>query len=108
MELKVNINKIHGEFISNFEKVEIKEESNKEFGNHFMISIINEGKEVKIVLTKREIEKQTFNWSYFSNPSLESSYLVERTSSINTITNDIKDIISKNRFDEDYLKNLNN
>jgi len=108
MELKFNINKIHGEFITNFEKVEIIEESNKEFGNHFLISVSNEGKEVKIILTKKEIEKQTFNWSYFSNPLMESSFLIERTSNLSTITNDIKDIITKNRFDEEYLKNINN
>ena len=88
-----------------FSNVEILEKSSLEFGNYFEISI-NEGKQVKMIVTKKEIENQNFQWKYFSNPLDENSFLIERRSSIENISNDIKDIFEKNRFDEDYLKKV--
>lgn len=108
MELKYNINKIHSDFLTNFEEVRIDEKSNKEFGNYFLISAITEGKEVKMILTKKSVESGNLNWSYYSNPLMENSTLVERSSSIANITNDVKDIIDKNRFDEEYISSINN
>ena len=108
MELKYNINKIHSDFLSNFEEVRIDEKSDKKFGNYFLISAINEGKEVKLILTKKSVESGNLDWSYYSNPLKEDSILVERTSSIANITIDVKDIITKNRFDEEYVSSINN
>jgi len=108
MELKYNINKIHSELLSNFEEVRIDEKSDKKFGNYFLISAINEGKEVKLILTKKSVESGNLNWSYYSNPLKEDSLLVERTSSISDITTDVKDVITKNRFDEEYISSINN
>lgn len=108
MELKYNINKIHGDLLSNFEEVRIDEKSDKKFGNYFLISAINEGKEVKLILTKKSVESGNLNWSYYSNPLKEDSLLVERTSSIADITTDVKDVITKNRFDEEYITSINN
>lgn len=108
MELKYNINKIHGDFLSNFEEVKIDEKSDKKFGNYFLISAINEGKEVKMILTKKSVETGNLNWSYYSNPLKDDSLLVERTSSIADITTDVKDVITKNRFDEEYISSINN
>lgn len=108
MDLKYNINKIHSDFQSNFEEVKIEEKSDKKFGNHFLISAINEGKEVKLILTKKSVESGNLNWSYYSNPLKEDSILVERSSSIANITNDVKDVIVKSRFDEEYISNINN
>jgi hypothetical protein len=102
-EMKYNINKLHGLILNDFTDVKIVEKSSMEFGNYFEISI-NEGKEVRIILTKKEIENQVFEWKYFSNPLDEKSLLIERKSSIENISNDIKDIFEKNRFDEEYLK----
>lgn len=107
MDLKYNINKIHGDLLNNFETVSIKEKSNLKFGNYFEISSTNEGFEVKMILTKKDIELSNIKWSYFSNPLNENSDLVERTSNIDNITNDIKDIISKKRFDSEYLSEIN-
>jgi len=101
--MKYNINKLHGLILNDFTDVKIVEKSSMEFGNYFEISI-NEGKEVRIILTKKEIENQVFEWKYFSNPLDEKSLLIERKSSIENISNDIKDIFEKNRFDEEYLK----
>lgn len=108
MELKYNINKIHSDLLSNFEEVRIDEKSDKKFGNYFLISAINEGKEVKLILTKKSVESGNLNWSYYSNPLKEDSLLVERTSSIVDITTDVKDVIVKNRFDEEYITSINN
>lgn len=108
MDLKYNINKIHGELLNNFETVKIEEKSNKENGNHFLISAISEGKEVKFITTKQAVESGNIDWKYFSNPLNENSGLVERNSKIYTLTEDIKDVISKNRFDKEYLSNFNN
>ena len=94
--------------MSNFEEVRIDEKSDKKFGNYFLISAINEGKEVKLILTKKSVETGNLNWSYYSNPLKDDSLLVERTSSIADITTDVKDVITKNRFDEEYISSINN
>ena len=108
MELKYNINKIHSDFLSNFEEVSIDEKSDKKLGNYFLISAINEGKEVKLILTKKSVENGNLEWSYYSNPLKEDSFLVERSSSIADITTDVKDVINKNKFDEEYISSINN
>jgi hypothetical protein len=105
-DLKFNINTLHGLLLNNFENVIVNEKSDIQNGNYFEISI-KEDKEVKIILTKKDIENATFNWKYFSNPDLENSFLVERISTIQNIVNDIKDILLKKRFDIDYLSKFN-
>jgi hypothetical protein len=101
--MKININKVHGGLVNNFEEVKISEKSNKELGNYFEVSALKESKEVKMIITKKNIENDRFSWSYYSDPSDESSYLIERISTTETIVSDVSDIIEKNRFSEDYL-----
>ncbi len=101
--IKININKVHGGLVNNFEEVKISEKSNKELGNYFEVSALKESKEVKMIITKKNIENDRFSWSYYSDPSDESSYLIERISTTETIVSDVSDIIEKNRFSEDYL-----
>jgi hypothetical protein len=100
--IRVNINKIHSNISSLFENVSVEEKSDKRFGNYFEI-LVNEDKLVKIILDKRNICEESFNWSYFSNPDDENSHLIERISNIESIKSDILEILSKNRFDGDYL-----
>lgn len=100
--LKYNINKLHGILLNEFNSVKLEESSNLTFGNHFIISI-NENMEVKAILTKNSIENNTFEWSYYSDPTNSDSHLVERKSTIDGFTNDIRDILNKKRFDSDYL-----
>lgn len=107
MDLKVNINKIHSDLTNNYENVSILEKTDKKFGNYFELSVKENNKDLKIVLSKQSIESQKFNWSYYSNPLDENSYLVERSSDINGFINDVEDIFEKNRFDSDYLEKLN-
>ena len=83
------------------------EKTDKKFGNYFELSAQENNKDLKIVLSKQSIESQKFNWSYYSNPLDENSYLVERSSDINGFIKDVEDIFEKNRFDSDYLEKLN-
>lgn len=102
--ISYNINRVHSNILLKFDETKIEEKSNKKFGNYFEISIVSENKKVRAIIPIKEIEKQDFNWYYFSNPLSDVSYLVERKSSIDNIADDIKDIFNKNRFSEDYLK----
>jgi hypothetical protein len=104
--MKININKVHGGLVNNFEEVRISEKSSKEIGNYFEVSALKESKEVKMIITKKNIESEKFSWSYYSDPSDDSSYLIERSSTIETIVSDVEDIIEKNRFSEDYLSKI--
>ena len=60
MNLKYNINKIHGDLLSQFLNAEIKieEKSNLKFGNYIEVSIINEGKDI--------FEKNRFSEEYLN------------------------------------------
>jgi len=104
--MKININKVHGGLVNNFEEVRISEKSNKELGNYFEVSALKESKEVKMIITKKNIENDSFSWSYYSDPSDENSYLIERSSNTETIVSDVNDIIEKNRFSEGYLSKI--
>ena len=66
MDFKYNINKIHGDLLSQFlnSEIKIEEKSNLKLGNYIEVSIINEGKEVKMVVSKKELENYSFNCSY--------------------------------------------
>ena len=108
MDIKFNINKIHSDLISNFSDVSIKEKSNLKFGQYFEISVINENKECRMIVTKKEIESTSFNWSYLDNPLNENSDLVERNSNIDNFISHVNDIITKERFNQDYLSQINN
>ncbi len=107
MSLKYNLNKIHGDLISRFPASEIKiEESSNKSGNFINLEVNNNGKCVKMVIEKKSLESSNFDWSYYSNPLDENSHLVERNSSIDSISSDVKDIFEKNRFDSDYLNQI--
>ena len=56
-----------------------------------------------MIISKKNIESDRFSWAYYSDPSDENSYLIERSSTIETMASDVEDIIKKNRFSEDYL-----
>ena len=107
MYLKQNINKVHGDLLNSFNTVKIVEKSSLEMNNYFELSVIENKKELKVIIRKSDIENNTFNWKYYSNPLDTNSYLIERVSSINGFYNDVKDILEKNRFDEDYLNKIN-
>jgi hypothetical protein len=107
MNLKDNINKIHANLLNTFEKVSIYEKSSLELGNYFELIINESDKTVKALISKKDVENKSFNWKYYSNPNNNSSYLVERDSTVDNFSLIVKDIFEKNRFDYDYLKSLN-
>jgi hypothetical protein len=105
MELKQNINKVHGDLTNYFENVKISEKSNKELGNYFELSVLENNKEVKVIIKMTEIENANFSWNYYANP-LDENSLVERVSSIYTFSSDVQDIFEKNRFSSDYINQI--
>ena len=109
MDLKQNVNKIHVDLTSQFygHEVKIEEKSSVKFGNYFELSVVKEGLEAKMIVTMSSLNNYSFDWSYFSNPLDENSHLVERKSSVDSFASDVKDIFEKNRFSEDYLKEVN-
>lgn len=107
MSLKVNTNKIHADLLQNFDDVTITEKASLKFGEYIELKATNENKELTIIVEKRQLEQGRFIWGYYSNP-ITKEYLVERVSTVDGLLDDVKDIFNKNRFDEDYLKQINN
>jgi hypothetical protein len=106
MGLKENVNRIHSQLSDIYSEVEINEKQDIKSGSFVQFSITNEGKKLILNINKVELENDNFSWSYYSNPN-ELEHLVERFSSVNNFSNDVKDIFEKNRFSTDYLQNLN-
>jgi hypothetical protein len=108
MSLKQNINKIHGESLNLFEKVNLTEKSKKDIGNYFEMVISEGNKDIKLIIKKSDIINDNFSWVYYSNPNDDNSILVERNSNIDNFCMHLIDIFEKNRFDNEYLKSINN
>lgn len=107
--MKFNINKIHGNLLSIREmgdSVSISEKSDKKHGSHFEILAEMQGKQLKMIVRKNALESDTFDWAYYADPTDESSHLIERTSTTDTVSEHILDIFEKNRFDEEYLSKI--
>lgn len=104
--MKFNINKMHGILLGMFEEVSILEKSSKEMGNFFEISAAFEGKKIRMVVSKSSLERDSFGWSYYSDPTDDSSYMIERSSAIGSIGDDMMDIFEKKRFCQEYLSKL--
>ena len=115
-DIKQNINKIDYELKNLFENVSIDERTN---GNEFYFEInaeskffnLNESKDwkkakVKIKISKKDISSNNIKWSYLSNPLNESSDVIERVSSLDNISKDIHDLITKSKMDKNYLSGL--
>lgn len=100
---KKNIREIHFELSKVYENIEIKENDSNE--NLIEISVREGNREILAFTEKKKIEGESFEWGYFSNP-IEKDFLVERNSTIKGFVSDIKDIFEKNRFDGEYLKNI--
>jgi len=106
MGLKENVNKIHVNLSDVFESVNISEKSSHSYGNYIELSIKEGNKEVKAIISKKDLEGYNFNWKYYADPMNESSDLVDRNSSLDGFINDVNDIFEKNRFDSEYIKNI--
>jgi len=60
-----------------------------------------------MVVSKRDLESNNIKWSYFANPLDSNSYLIERVSNIDNMVNDVMDVVSKRRFTDEYLSEIN-
>jgi hypothetical protein len=106
MALRENLNKIHISLINNFESVSIEEGSSLEHGNYVTLKINEDNKSLVMIISKKNLENSIFSWKYKSDPTNIDSFLVERTSNVDGLLEDIKDIFQKNRFDSNYIKNI--
>jgi len=105
MDIRYNINRIHSLLSNKFDNVEILEKSSLKFGKYFEISI-KESKELKMIIPFRNIDGRiNFDFFYLSNPLVENCDLINRKSDVESINIVVEDILSNNRFSEEYLKN---
>jgi hypothetical protein len=108
MEMQYNINKIHGSLVTKFNGVKIEEKSSHKFGNYFELTASKGKKNVKMIISKKDVENDTFKWLYYANPLNENSDLVERVSNVDNIYDHVVDIMNNNRFNKDYLDTIKN
>lgn len=105
----MNINRIDFELKNLFDSVNITEKSNNK-GFYFDIIAESAIHQTKITLVTElnqfDLMGSVINWNYLSDPTNENSFKVERTSTIDTIHNDMFEIITKKRFNGDYLDRL--
>jgi len=105
MDIRYNINRIDVLLQEKFEDVSVKENSSPRFGKFFEISV-KQDKELKMVIPFKSIDgTQTFEFLYYANPLDEDSDLIPRSTNVETISEVVVDIFTKNRFSENYLKN---
>ena len=111
--IKENINKIDYELKNLFENVEILEKSNRD--NYFFeinatgfTFFKGEKKEasIKAIISKPDLMYRTIKWSYYTNPLKENSDIIERYSNIDTISNDIYEVVSKVKMESEYFESL--
>lgn len=103
MELKSNINKLHFLLTESFKDVNIFEKSNVKFGNYIEL-VVKEKLECKIIIKKKDLESNYLSWSYLTNPSSKDPFLIERKCTIESFSDNVRDIFDNNRFDADYIK----
>jgi hypothetical protein len=116
LELKSRINKLDSELKQTFENVYIHEKS---VGNQFYFDIscngefwnLNESQayqrvEVKFIIHKSDLLQEMVSWMYSSDPSNENAHYVQRQSSFDKLSTDIKDVVTSLRMDQNYFANL--
>lgn len=111
---KVIINKIDFDLKNLFENVNIREKNMKnEFifeitaSSNFIFEGNNKNAQVRVVILKNVLYNPNYiRWSYFENPLNESSSLIDRVSVIETIANDIYEVITKKRMVKEYFNSL--
>ena len=107
--IKENINKIDYDLKNLFENVEVFEKSNR--SNYYFevnaSSIVeNKNTQVKVEISKNDLNDRNIKWSYYTNPVNESSDKIERVSTIATIAKDIHDVLVKRQMVFEYFESL--
>lgn len=111
--IKENINKIDYELKNLFEEVEISEKNNRNgyyfeinASSHINFDDVRKKVSVKVDIKKPDLMANNISWSYYTNPSNESSEVINRVSNINNISSDIYRIVSKKMMEEEYFESL--
>ena len=108
-DIILGINRIDSELKNLFESVSIVEKSNNTgfFFNVTASGTIN-NKELTLIaeLKQTDLLGSIINWKYLSNPNDANSFLIERVSNLDSIQDDMYDIIKNKRFDSEYLDNI--
>jgi len=109
-----NINKIDRILKESFEKVEIHE--NAQRSNFYFdvtcqktVTTENGGTktyQIKSKILKESINRSNIEWLYASNPDNEKLGWIDRTSTIESFSGDLLDVIYKNRLDESYIRSI--
>ena len=103
--IKENINKIDYDLKNLFEDVKILEKSNK--GNYyFEIDASSKNTHVKVEISKHNLNNKIIKWSYYTNPTNESSDKIERISTLDNIAYDVYDVVSTRKMDPEYLESI--
>jgi hypothetical protein len=106
MDLKSNINRIHSDLTNTFDSVLISEKANSKMGNYFEIVICEGFAEAKVIVKYNNLGASVVHWSHYSNPLDNESTLIDRSSLLENLSYDIKEIFEKNRFSSEYIKVL--
>ena len=109
-----NINKIDRILKESFEKVEIHENAHR--SNFYfdvtcqkMVGTDQGGSktyQIKSKILKESINRGNIEWLYASNPDNEKAGWIERSSTIDSFSEDLLDIVYKNKLDESYVRSL--
>jgi hypothetical protein len=111
--LKENINKIDYELKNLFENVKIFEKSNKS-NYYFEINAFahvdyggdRKDAQVKVSISKPDLEFNKIKWSYLTNPLNENSDVILRVSNIDHISFDIYEVLLNKRMEDEYFESL--
>lgn len=107
--IKENINKIDYDLKNLFESVEIVEKSNRS-NYYFEINassiVENKNTQVKVNISKSDLNSKIVKWSYYTNPLNESFDKIERISTIDSIARDIHEVLLKGLMVSEYFQSL--
>ena len=116
--ISYNINKIDSNLKQLFESVSVKE---RVITNQFYFEIrcksnfenLNESltkcsAECVLLVEKRSIMRDLVQWSYLSNPLNENSFWVDRVSHIDSLHEDVYNLIVKKQMETQYFESLEN
>lgn len=107
INVKLAINKIDHNLKMLLKEVNINENSQ---GYHFDLSAsdIVDDKEItiKAKINMDSVITNLIKWEYMANTNDSTSTIVERYSTIETIHNDINDVIKTKKFSKEYLNSL--
>jgi hypothetical protein len=106
--LKETINRLDGELKARFDTVAITETS-KKTGFYFKIecnkTVDNKSYQLIVEVNKDNFRAKVAHWSYLTNPN-DSESIIDRSSTLLDLANDMQDIVLKKRFNKEYIESI--